>query len=319
MTARARDGAAICPITYEPADDDEGRYSRKGLRRLSRSLTRLDDLPLSAEEQLAEAAARADKISIQGVQPKLSARLDSRAATFVLVDERAEYILKPPNPLYPELPQNEDLTMRLAARTGIEVPLHGLVHAKGGTLTYFIRRFDRAARGAKLALEDFAQLTGRTRETKYDSSMERVARVIQTHATFPLLECSKLFRLMLFNFLVGNEDMHLKNFSLLTRRGKVELSPAYDLVNTTIALRRPQEELALPLRGKQRNLTRNDLLRYFGRERLSLEQKVIDKTLAQLSGARDELKGLVGRSFLSEPMKERYLSLVNERWGRIFG
>ena len=309
----------ICPITYEPADDQEGRYSRKGLRRLSRTLTRLCDLPMSAAEQLAEAAARADKISIGGVQPKLSARIDAGAASFVLVDERADYILKPPNPHYPELPQNEDLTMRLAALAGIEVPLHGLVYAKDSSMTYFIKRFDRAARGGKLALEDFAQLSGRTRDTKYDASMEKVLPVIQTHATFPLVEYSKLFRLTLFNFLVGNEDMHLKNFSLLTRGSKVELSPAYDLVNTTIALRRAQEELALPLKGKKRNLTRNDLVRYFGRERMTLEQKVIDKTLEQLSRATREFGELIARSFLSEVMKERYLSLVQRRCSRLFG
>lgn len=309
----------ICPITYELADDQEGRYSRRGLRRLSRTLTRLCDLPLSADEQLAEAAARADKISIQGVQPKLSARIDAKAASFVLVDERADYILKPPNPHYPELPQNEDLTMRLAALAGIEVPFHGLVYAKDSSMTYFIKRFDRAARGAKLAQEDFAQLSGRTRDTKYDASMERVLRVIQTYATFPLVEYSKLFRLTLFNFLIGNEDMHLKNFSLLTRRGKVELSPAYDLVNTTIALRRPQEELALPLKGKKRNLTRNDLLRYFGRERMTLEQKVIDKIVDRLSRATREFDQLIARSFLSESMKERYLSLVQGRCRRLFG
>ena len=308
----------ICPITYEPADDQEGRYSRKGLQRLSRALTRLSDFPMSADEQLAEAAARADKISIQGMQPKLSARIDARAATFVLVDEHAEYILKPPNPAYPELPQNEDLTMRLAARAKIEVPFHGLVYARDGSMTYFIKRFDRAAKGAKLAVEDFAQLGGRTRDTKYDSSMERVVRVIQTHATFPLIEHAKLFRLTLFNFLVGNEDMHLKNFSLITHGDKVELSPAYDLVNTTIALRSPLEELALPLNGKKRNLTRNDLVLYFGRERMSLEQKVVEKTLEQLSRAIRGFDELIARSFLSEAAKQRYLSLVHQRRARLF-
>jgi serine/threonine-protein kinase HipA len=209
--------------------------------------------------------------------------------------------------------------MRLAASAGIEVPLHGLVYAKDGTLTYFIKRFDRAAKGAKLAVEDFAQLTGGSRDTKYHSSMERVVRVIQTHTTFPLVECTRLFRLTLFNYLVGNEDMHLKNFSLLTRGDKVELSPAYDLVNTTIALRRPQEELALPLKGKQRNVTRNDLVRYFGRERMRLEQKVVDKTLDQLAGATREFDELINRSFLSEALRERYLSLVSERASRLFG
>jgi len=306
---------SICPITYELTD---GRYSPVGLRRLSPSLTHLLDLPFTAAEQLIEAAARADKISIQGVQPKLSARVDVRAQSFVLVDEGARYILKPPNPLFPELPQNEDLTMRLAVRAGIEAPFHGLVYARDDSMTYFIRRFDRAARGAKLAVEDFAQLSGRTRDIKYDASMERVVRVLQDHATFFVVECAKLFRLTLFNFLVGNEDMHLKNFSLITRQGKIELAPAYDLLNTTIALRQAQEELALPLHGKKRNLTRNDLVRYFGRQHMALTPRVVDKTLEQLSRAADSFGELIGRSFLSATMKQRYLELVQRRCERLF-
>jgi serine/threonine-protein kinase HipA len=307
---------SICPITYEPTSE---RYSLKGIRRLSRSLTQLRDLPFTATEQLSEAAARADKISIAGAQPKLSARFDARAATFVLVDEGADFILKPPNPLFPELPQNEDLTMRLAALAKIEVPFHGLVYAKDSSLTYFIKRFDRGARGAKLAVEDFAQLSGSSRDTKYDSSMERVVRVIRTHATFPALECLKLFRQTLFCFLVGNEDMHLKNFSLVTRRGKVELSPAYDLVNSTIAIGRPQEELALPLNGKKRNLTRNDLVRYFAGERMALEQKVVTKTLDQMARAAGAFPELIARSFLPEAKKERYVELLESRCKRLFG
>ncbi len=305
-----------CPITYEPT---EARYSARGLRLLSRSLTELHDLPFTAAEQLEEAAARADKISIQGVQPKLSARLDARAGSFVLVDVGADYILKPPNPLFPALPENEDLTMRLAARAGIEVPLHGLVYARDGSMTYFIRRFDRVSRGAKLALEDFAQLSGRGRETKYDSSMEQVIGVLDRYTTFPAIERLKLFRLTLFNFLVGNEDMHLKNFSLITRDGKVELSPAYDLVSTTLALRHAREEVALPLKGKKRNLTRNDLVRCFGGERLALEAKVIAKTLEQLSRATASFAEVIGRSFLPEAAKERYLALVEARGRRLFG
>jgi len=306
----------ICPITYEPTSE---RYSLKGLRRLSRSLTRLQDLPLTASEQLSEAAARADKISIAGAQPKLSARFDARAASFVLVDEGADYILKPPNPAFPSLPQNEDLTMRLAAIARIEVPFHGLVYARDGSMTYFIKRFDRGPRGARLAVEDFAQLSGRSRDTKYDSSMERVVGVIQAHATFPALECLRLFRLTLFCFLAGNEDMHLKNFSLITRRGKVELSPAYDLVNSTIAVGTAREELALPLNGKKRNLTRNDLVRYFAGERMALEHRAVAKTLEQLARAAGAFPGLIARSFLPQAKKERYVGLLDSRCRRLFG
>lgn len=301
-----------CPITYEVIPD--GRYSLRGLHVLSRQLSNLEPLPYSAEEQRQEAIRRAVKMSIQGMQPKLSARLNVPARIFDVVDTNGRYILKPPGQTYPELPQNEDLTMKLAASIGIEVPIHGMVYSKDGSLTYFVKRFDRTGKRDKLAVEDFAQLQGKTRDTKYDSSMEQVAKTISDFCTFPVLEHAKLFRLTLFNFLVGNEDMHLKNFSLLARHGKVELSPAYDLLNTTIAIGKATEELALPLRGKKRNLKRTDFLQYFAAERLHLQQKVIDRTLATLADAKSAFQELIGMSFLSGSMKAKYTELLTSRF-----
>jgi serine/threonine-protein kinase HipA len=167
---------STCPITYEPC---EGKYSPRGVRTLSRRLTTLQDLPYSASEQVHEAASRAPKMSIQGVQPKLSAVLNIRKNKFELVDTGGRYILKPQNPQYPFLPENEDLSMHLASAAGITVPLHGLFYSKDGSMTYFIKRFDRVEKN-KLAVEDFSQLLGLTRETKYDASMEKIAHVIET-------------------------------------------------------------------------------------------------------------------------------------------
>ena len=113
--------------------------------------------------------------------------------------------------------------MRMAAAAGVETPLHGLLYSKDGSLTYFIKRFDRDGK-RKLALEDFSQLMGLSRESKYDASMEKIAHVVSEHCTFPVLEHINLFRLTLVNFLLGNEDMHAKNFSLITRDWKVVLS-----------------------------------------------------------------------------------------------
>ncbi|HWP81401.1 MAG TPA: HipA domain-containing protein [Bacteroidota bacterium] len=300
-----------CPITYREIPP-ELRYSPEGLKKLSRRLRHLNDLPFSAEEQRQEAVLRAAKMSIQGVQPKLSARLTVEREMFELVDTGGEYILKPQTD-FPEVPQNEDLTMHLADLFGIEVPLHGLVYSKDGSLTYFIKRFDRVARGGKLPLEDFAQLTGRRRETKYDSSMEQVAEVLEQFCTFPLVEKRKLFRLTLFNFLVGNEDMHLKNFSLIKKNDKVELSPAYDLLNSTIALPQATEEIALPLGGKKSRLSRALLVDYFGTERLKLTRQVVLETLSQLSTLLPLWIEWINRSFLSERMKERYRNLLSSR------
>ncbi len=270
-----------CPITYELIVGG-GKYSRQGLRLLSRRLQSLQDFAYSAEEQRREAVARAAKMSIQGVQAKLSGRLDLKESSFVIVDIGGHYILKPQSHMYSELPENEDLTMRLASLVGLEIPLHGLVYSKDNSLTYFIKRFDRLGEKDKLAVEDFAQLLGRTRDTKYDSSMEQVAQVLERFCTFPVLEKTKLFKLTLVNFLTGNEDMHLKNFSLIRREGKIELSPAYDLINTSIALKNPTEELALPLQGKKRNLTRKSFLDYFALKRLSINSRVVDQVLEEI-------------------------------------
>ncbi len=300
-----------CPITYQPCGDK--KYSEQGLRKLSPQLKNLVDFPYSAAEQLQEAARRADKMSIQGVQPKLSARLSIRNEMFRVVSTGGHYILKPPNPLFQEIPENEDLTMRLAELAGISVPLHGLVYSKDGSLTYFIKRFDRKGAKGKIPVEDFAQLTGETRDTKYNSSMEKVAAVLDRFCTFPAVEKVKLFRLTIFNFLVGNEDMHLKNFTLITRGPKVELSPAYDLVNTTIALRNPQEELALSLRGKKSRFKAEDFLEYYALERLGLNEKIIANIWDDFIDAFPRWENLVQNSFLSGEMKLAYLDLLGRR------
>jgi serine/threonine-protein kinase HipA len=303
-----------CPITYEPC---EGKYSVQGLRKLSPRLSALADLPYTADEQVHEAAARATQMSIQGVQPKLSARLNVAKERFEVVDIRGHYILKPQNPQYPQLPENEDLSMRLAEMVGLEVPLHGLVFSKDGSMTYFIKRFDRIGRNEKLAVEDFAQLMGLSRETKYDASMEKVASVIESYCTFPAIEKIKLFRMTVLSFLIGNEDMHLKNFSLVTRQGRVELSPVYDILSTSIVLNPPLEEFALPFMGKKRKLDRSILVDYFGRERLGINEHMVLRVLAEISNALARWRPLIDRSFLSSDLKQRFRSLIADRQSRI--
>jgi serine/threonine-protein kinase HipA len=305
-----------CPITYELSG--EQKYSERGLKLLSPRLTALHDFPYDKSEQVKEAFSRAAKMSIQGVQPKLSVQLNVAKSIFEITDVGGTFIIKPQNNLYAELPENEDLTMRLAATVGIEIPLHGMVYSKDGSRSYFIKRFDRLPKKKKVAVEDFAQLTEQTRETKYSSSMEKVATVLDQFCTFPLIEKQKLFRLTTFNFLCGNEDMHLKNFSLIRRNGKIELSPAYDLLNTTIALHNPQEELALPLAGWKSKITKQNLIDYFARERLGLTPVIIEKTLQEIELQKMHWYKLIQMSFLSEEMKKKYIDLVSLRWVRIF-
>jgi serine/threonine-protein kinase HipA len=301
-----------CRITYEPCG--EKAYSLQGLNLLSKRLKDLESLPFSADEQRREAVLHKEKMSIQGVQPKLGAHLNVRKNAFELSDVGSTFILKPQNIDFPHLPDNEAVTMQMARICGIEAPISGLIGSKDDSLTYFIRRFDRLTKGQKLAVEDFAQLTGNDRELKYRSSMEKVAEVITEFCSFPALEKVKLFRLTLFNFLVGNEDAHLKNWSLITRNGKIELAPAYDLLNSTIVLRGPNiEEFALPLAGKKRKLTRELLVDYYGRERLKLSEKSIEQVLNDFQKAEVEWERLLSVCFLSPDLKEKYKELLHQR------
>ncbi len=300
-----------CLITNEPWEGP-GPYSPAGLRLLDRRLQALAPLPFTREQLLEEAAARAVKMSVQGMQPKISTVLRVTEGRMKIVDHDGRYIVKPPHVIYPELPENEALTMSLAATLGIEIPVHGLLLNSDRTHSYFIRRFDRAG-GSKHPVEDFAQLSGASRDTKYDSSTERLIEIIDRYCTFPALERMKFLYRLLCAYLTGNEDMHLKNWSLITRDDKVELAPAYDLLNTTIPNPRSREELALPLRGNKSNLRANDFWRYLSGERLSLSTALIEQTKIRFTEACAGWPARIESSFLSAEMKTRYLTLVEDR------
>jgi serine/threonine-protein kinase HipA len=324
------EGLRRCPITYEPLAPDERLYSVAGLRRLARTLTHLDPLAFTAPELVHEAAARAARMSIGGVQPKVSAVLRPAEGRFEVVTTGGRWILKPDNPAYPEVPANEDLAMRLAAAAGVRTADHALVYARGegggpagvpddgpGALVYAVRRFDRVGRGEKLAVEDFGQLLGLDRETKYDASMEKAAAAVDAFCTFPAVDRVELFRRTLVAFLTGNEDMHLKNLAVLTGRdGLRRLSPAYDLVASAAVLRDPQE-LALPVAGKRARLRREHLVDYYGRERLGLTDRVVDGVLADLAAAAPEWDRLVDRSFLSDEIRDRLRQILADRRQRL--
>ncbi|MFV8271257.1 HipA domain-containing protein [Flavobacterium sp. GT2N3] len=300
-----------CPITYELCGTE--KYSEKGLRMIAPKLTYLNDLPYTAVELRQEAANRAKKLSIQGVQPKLSAAISIVDQEFKIVDQFGTYIIKPQNDLFPQLPENENVTMRMAKVFGLDVPFHGMVYGKDGSLSYFIKRFDRYGKGNKLATEDFAQLTGNTRDTKYRFTMEKLIPVLDEFCSFPAIEKADFFKRILFCYVTGNEDMHLKNFSLITKNGKTMLTPVYDFLNSTIAIKNPEEEIALTLKGKKSNLKAADFIEYYAKDRLQLNDKTISIILEQMQQAIPKWKELLGISFLSEDMKEKYLNLLETK------
>lgn len=297
-----------CPITYELCTND--KYSEKGLRMIAPKLTHLNDLPYTAVELRQEAANRAKKLSIQGVQPKLSATISVAKQEFKIVDQFGTYIIKPQNDLFPELPENEDVTMRMAKVFGLDVPFHGMLYAKDGSLSYFIKRFDRYGKGKKIATEDFAQLTGNTRDTKYRFTMEKLVPVIDEFCSFPAIEKADFFKRILFCYVTGNEDMHLKNFSLITKNGKTTLTPIYDFLNSSIAIKNPEEEIALTLKGKKSNFKATDFIDYYAKDRLQLNEKTVTTILEQMHNAIPKWKELLDISFLSEEMKNKYFELL---------
>jgi len=302
-----------CPITYEKC---ENHYSEQGLKLLSRNLIQLKDFPYGRSQQLELAIQYSDKLSFSGVQPKLNAKLNLTEETFEIVRSGGAFILKLPHAMYEELPQNEDLTMRMAALANIEVPLHGMIYAVDRSLVYFVKRFDRKG-NKKIATEDFGQLAGLSNEAKYEFSMEKLIPIIDKFCSIKFLDKAKLFRLTLFNFLVGNEDMHMKNFSMIHEEDIVRLSPAYDLVNSTIVMN-SKEEIGLSLRGKKANLKRDDFLEYYGKEKLGLPNSLISEILTDFQSSIPAWKELISSSFLSPGKISAYLSLVEERVQRLF-
>ncbi|MGF1483767.1 MAG: type II toxin-antitoxin system HipA family toxin [Opitutales bacterium] len=303
--------SARCPITYEALDDGQV-YSAAGLRRLHPKLQSLQTLPFSPDLLLQEAAARAARMSIQGVQPKLSAVLRLSEERIDLVDTGGRFILKPPNPAYPDVPENEDLTLKLAVQYGLEVPDHGLLWANHRALVFWIRRFDRHGRNQRRPVEDFAQLAGLSRDTKYDFSVEKLIGVIEQFCTFAQIEKAEFFRRFCFNWVVGNDDMHLKNYSIWQARGIHKLAPCYDFLSTHLVLREPSES-ALPLDGKRAGFTRQLLVDYLGRERCGLNRVIVEETLAKLIDALSLWRTTIAASFLGEKDQARYLELIERR------
>ncbi len=257
-------------------------------------------------------------IAVTGVQPKLSLDLQtvSGSSRLTLVGLWGRYILKPPYAPYPEMPENEDLTMHLAAIFGIATVPHTLIRLQTGELAYLTRRIDRADDGRKRAMEDFCQLAERLTADKYKGSMELVARLIRQHSTQAALDLVTFYELTLFCFLTGNADMHLKNFSLWrTDDERVTLAPVYDLLATKLLVPDDQEELALFMNGKKSRLRPDDWTTFANYLGLTDRQRtnVFQRFSRRLPTAFD----WIDTSFLLPDTKQAYRQLITERAERL--
>ena len=251
--------------------------------------------------------------SLTGVQPKLSLNLHKHEGSnrLTIVGLWGDFIFKPQTDAYPELPENEDLTMHLAEAARIKVVPHSLIHLADGSLGYITRRIDRTKKGEKIDMEDMCQLTLHPTEYKYKSSCEQIAKAIAAYSSTPRLDLVNFMQVLLFSFVTGNNDMHLKNFSLYRPKALYQLSPAYDLLNVAIANPKDKEEMALPINGKKARIKLADFLK--ASDTMGIEQRV---TLGLINGLRDAMPAwidLINNSFLSDEMKQNYLDLISKR------
>jgi serine/threonine-protein kinase HipA len=247
-----------CLICLEPSEDD--RYHQRCVRELF-GTTQVPVIDVELAKLHTVALAMVGHTALSGIQRKISIRLDSDGRTLQVATDGGRFILKPQAQTFPNLPENEHVTMRIAARAGIAIPPCGLIELKDKSHAYVVRRFDRTNQGRKLLLEDFCQLAGRSPKDKYDASAEQCAKLVNRYASAPGLEAAKLFRLMVFVWWTGNGDMHLKNFSLLRAEdGNYRLSPAYDLLSTRLVI--PDDLLALAVDGNKKNVTRRQWMTY---------------------------------------------------------
>jgi len=262
--------------------------------------------------QMAEQVIKSQK-TVTGVQPKLSLGLtteDKSKYRFTIVGLWGEYILKPQTELYPNLPEIEDLTMHLAEISKIKTVPHALIKLKSGQLTYITKRVDRI-NGKKLHMEDMCQLTERLTEYKYKGSHEQIAKVIKKHTANPGLNMTNYYELVLFCFLTGNNDMHLKNFSLIKNNLEYDLCPAYDLVASELAAEGDDEDLALNLNGKKKNIKRNDF--EIAMDGAGLDEKVVANIFKKYRMLVPKWNKFILESFLPKKIKEDYITLIKRK------
>ncbi len=260
------------------------------------------------------------QMAVTGVQAKISLSLFKKQdkntlKKLTIVGLYGDYILKPPSAFYPQLPELESVTMKMAECCGLPTVPFSLVRLQDDTLCYLTKRVDRSRKG-KLHMEDFCQLSERLTEDKYKGSHEQLAKLIMKYSSSPLLDVSNFYELVLFCFLTGNSDMHLKNFSLLEKEELgMSLSPAYDLVPTVLVNPSDKEELALTLNAKKSKLKYDDFLAAYNLS--GLRQKVLDKTLELFKYAKPELMELLEKSLVNDEFKVAYRNLLNERFERL--
>ena len=264
--------------------------------------------------ELAKRVVRA-QTTLTGVQAKLSLDVNhgqkNEPDRFTIVGLWGRFILKPQTDTYRSLPELEDLTMHMAEAAKIAVVPHGLIRFDDGELCYITRRIDRQPDGSKTAMEDMCQLSERLTEYKYKGSYEQIAKLIKKYSAVPQLDLVNFWEVVVFSWITGNSDMHLKNFSLYKTPLGFCLTPACDLLSTLIVMPQDTEELALTLNGKKRKIKRSDFEKAMTAS--GLNEKVIQNMANKFGKAISKWIDLIDNSFLPNDMKREYKRLIIKR------
>ena len=274
-------------------------------------------------QQMAELAKNLVErsVAVTGVQPKLSLSIvngalqDGNKGRLTVVGALGgNYIFKPPSDQFPEMPENEHLTIRIAEAFGINTLKSSLIRLQSGELSYITKRIDRTESGEKIHMLDMFQITEAF--DKYKSSMEKVGKALNEYSDNTLLDKLYFLELGIFSFLTGNNDMHLKNFSMIYSNETWTLAPAYDLLNVAIVNPDDTEELALTIEGKKRRLQWENF------ERLGIKLGLNEKQIKGIAKRFQKNKAVaiqwINNSFLSEGYKEKYKALMDERYSTLF-
>ena len=305
-----------CLYCYKELADGEVDF-HKGCCKKFFGIPEAPELPYSLDE-LDTLAAQViqSQTTLTGVQAKLSLHLDRHDGSkrLTIVGLWGDYIFKPQTQSYKTLPENEDLTMHLAEIAKIKVVPHTLIRLKDGTLGYLTKRIDRSADGDKIPMEDMCQLTERQTEYKYKSSYEPIAKVIAKYSYVPLLDLTDFYEQVFFSWLVGNNDMHLKNFSLYAPKGKWGLTPAYDLLNVTLVNPKDDEELALTLNARKKRIKKADFVKAM--ETSGIAPKVFENMVSKYHKLLPKFNEVIDMSFLDDEDKEMYKQSIASRLKR---
>ena len=305
-----------CLCCYQPLNEGEKDYHPRCAKRFF-GQSSVPILPYTRKDinQLARVVVES-RTTVTGVQAKLSMDLEhdvyGRAQRLTIVGVMGRYILKPQTEQFEHLPEIEDLTMHLAEIAHIPTVPHTLIRFEDGELNYITRRIDRTNNGQKLPMEDMCQLSGRLTEQKYQASYETIARLIDRYSSVPKLDMINFWEQVVFSWIVGNADMHMKNFSLISEKpNKHVLSPTYDQVSTAIVMPEDTDELALPLNGFQKKLLAMDFVQAM--ENTGLTNQMAQRILNRFVSLQEKWFSCIDDSFISDAQKAQFKELINKR------